>query len=163
VNKTTIRYDLQPMGHSKAYYPGGDPSGSPPRYANPLNLAGTTVVPSRIPASLVMPLDYARVYNVADAYGRLRDRRYVGEPRFFALVAWGSNTMFERVAAGIGSIVFGLLSLAAVHASLPHNTDGHGNLISTAILPGWVKLLMDVLGILAIASSVGAILTAKEQ
>jgi hypothetical protein len=51
VNKTTIRYNLQPAGQSTVYHPsGGCPSS--PRYANPLNLTLATIVPNRIAASL---------------------------------------------------------------------------------------------------------------
>lgn len=59
------------------------------------------------------------------------------------------------------AIVFGLLSLAAVHTSLPHNADGGGNMITSVIVPPTVKIITDVLGVLSIAASAAAILTGQ--
>ena len=52
----------------------------------------TTIVPSRIAASLIVPNDYAGVYNVTDASGGIIGRRYVGEPRFVALTIQGQTS-----------------------------------------------------------------------
>ncbi len=79
----------------------------------------------------------------------------------FALAAAGSGSQFDRIMAGAISIVLGLLSLAAVHVSLPHNLDGGGNLITTVVVPPIVKVITDVLGVLSIAASATSILAAK--
>ncbi len=55
-------------------------------YANPLNVSVERYVPIRTLAHLIVPADYAGVYNVTDSQGHLLSRRYVGEPRFVALL-----------------------------------------------------------------------------
>jgi hypothetical protein len=54
--------------------------------AEQVSLTVETLYASRIFAYLFIPLDYSGVYNVTDATGALASRRYVGEPRFVAVV-----------------------------------------------------------------------------
>ncbi len=77
-------YTLQGAGQSTPYSLSGCSSSS--LRANPLSLTVRTIVPNRIAASLILPADYAGVYNVTDASGGIVGRRYVGEPRLVTIL-----------------------------------------------------------------------------
>lgn len=106
-------------------------------------------------------------YHKSDALDRARSAGwgffFLFWAVFFATSTIESEDRFERIVGATAAIIAGLLSLAFVHASLPHNRDGEGFLITTQILPPWVKLLTDVLGLASIASSALAIISAKEE
>ena len=65
-------------------------------YANPLNVSVQRYVPARTLTRLFLPADYSGIYNLTDSQGRIVSRRYVGEPRFVALllnVTWSWDIM----------------------------------------------------------------------
>jgi len=68
----------------RIWFQGGGGCGS--FYGNPLNASVEQYVPIRTSTRLIVPADYAGVYNVTDSQGHLLSRRYVGEPRFVAVL-----------------------------------------------------------------------------
>lgn len=83
----SLTYTLQAAGQSTTYQLRGcNPPNNAPMYAAPLNVTLTTFVPNRIPSSTIVPADYSGVYNVTNANGVITGQRYVGEPRFVALL-----------------------------------------------------------------------------
>ena len=83
----TLWYTLQAPGQSTTYQLRGcSPPNNAPLYAAPLNVTITTFVPDRVTADLVVPADYSGVYNVTNSSGGVVGRRYVGEPRFVAIM-----------------------------------------------------------------------------
>ncbi len=81
----------------------------------------------------------------------------------FALLALSPKPRDQRIAAGAASIVAGFLAIIAVHSSYPHNRAPNGSLLTTRILPPWVRAATDILGVLAIVSSAGAIVAASAE
>jgi hypothetical protein len=83
----TLSYSLQAPGQSTTYHLRGcDPPDNGPLYAAPLNVTIRTIVPNRVTTDLIVPADYSGVYNVTNASGAIVGRRYVGEPRFVAIL-----------------------------------------------------------------------------
>ncbi len=83
VNEVTRTYEIGSVGGSTRYeFAGGCSS----LYADPLVVVVSTIAPARVGSRLILPLDYSGVYNVTDSAGSILSRRYVGEPRFVALV-----------------------------------------------------------------------------
>jgi hypothetical protein len=55
-------------------------------YATRLTVYPTAVAPVRASTYVLAPLDYSGLYNVTDTQRNLVSRRYVGEPRFVAIL-----------------------------------------------------------------------------
>jgi len=89
VYSVTLSYALGGPGSSTAYKLWGCSLGLS---ARPLIVTLTTIVPDRVDTRLLLPADYAGVYNVTDASGSVVGRRYVGEPRFVAVVFNGTTS-----------------------------------------------------------------------
>ena len=79
----TRAYSIQAAGQSTSYSFRGCGSGL---YANPLNVTLRTIVPGRVTTDLIVPADYSGVYNITNASGGIVGRRYIGEPRFVAIL-----------------------------------------------------------------------------
>ncbi len=73
-------------GTSTTYPLSGGCPGTSAMYASPLSVTLTTFVPDRLNAYLIVPDDYAGIHNVTDSVGNVLSRRYVGEPRFVAIL-----------------------------------------------------------------------------
>lgn len=67
---------------STGYCPGADSR----LRADPITVTVGTVVPPRVETLLVVPRDYSGIYNVTNSNGDIVSRRYVGEPRFVAIL-----------------------------------------------------------------------------
>ncbi len=83
-NEVTRTYEIGSVGGSTRYELAD--GGCSSIYAVSLVVVVSTVTPDRVGSRLILPLDYSGVYNVTDSTGALVSRRYVGEPRFVALV-----------------------------------------------------------------------------
>jgi hypothetical protein len=68
--------------------------GSTALYANPIHIIVLTEAPVRNAVFLVTPQDYSSVYNLTNAQGEVTSRRYVGEPRFVAVIANVTDTTY---------------------------------------------------------------------
>ncbi len=51
-----------------------------------LRIKVDTLTPTRNPVFLVVPKDYSSIYNVTGNGGAITGRRYLGEPKFYALI-----------------------------------------------------------------------------
>ena len=75
---------VQPPYHATWYNFSGHDGGS--LHALPLTVIVSTIVPYRVGTALIVPADYSGIYNITDSQGNIQARRYVGEPRFVALL-----------------------------------------------------------------------------
>src|SRR6266545_1621820 len=82
----TKTFTIGPPGTSTTYPLSGGCPGTSAMYPSPLSVTLPTFVPDRLNAYLIVPDDYAGIYNVTDSGGNVLSRRYVGEPRFVAIL-----------------------------------------------------------------------------
>jgi hypothetical protein len=83
----TFNYAVGAHGHYETKTSPAPCSGATYLRVDPITVTVETVAPDRNPLYLLAPTDYAGLYNVTDLDGAFISYRYVGEPRFVAVLA----------------------------------------------------------------------------
>jgi hypothetical protein len=86
LNTYRFTYNIGQVGHNETKRLYGGCWGGSELYADTFNVTVSTIVSARISSYLVIPKDYSGIYNVTDSSGNVVGRRYVGEPRFVAIL-----------------------------------------------------------------------------